>query len=253
MRQSVASVLSVLRNLPSQNDEMKLDTSANRNCIAVASAHDIQELDISAILATQILTWADDEVDMENKTWWSSSPLVPPSGFGKCCSFLFESFPQCPWMLSKLHLLTFTCHESGATVITYAPKNQLLISGGRKGFICIFDLRLRQLQKTFQAHDSPVKAVAVDPTERHFITGSAEGNMKDTCKPRHSDSLLKSLESPDQSLHCLCKDHSISSKVKISESFFTNRCPTATAQHPVHASIEERRSKNTLLMNVRIS
>ncbi|MBN3292668.1 DMXL1 protein, partial [Polypterus senegalus] len=297
---------------------------ANRNCIAVASAHDIQELDISAILATQILTWADDEVDMENKTnddflviharedyasvqgttpytpsspgtpinmpWlgsmqtgrgasvmikrnisnarrMTSHPTLPyyltgaqdgsvrmfewghsqqiicfrPPGNSRVTRLRFNyqgnKFgivdadgylslwqtnavgPPKPYLTLQCHnktandfifvgsssllatagqssdnrnicvwdtlvtpasslLHAFTCHESGATVITYAPKNQLLISGGRKGFICIFDLRLRQLQKTFQAHDSPVKAVAVDPTERHFITGSAEGNMK---------------------------------------------------------------------------
>uniref|UniRef100_A0A8C4RWD8 Dmx like 1 n=1 Tax=Erpetoichthys calabaricus TaxID=27687 RepID=A0A8C4RWD8_ERPCA len=297
---------------------------ANRNCIAVASAHDIQELDISAILATQILTWADDEVDMENKTnddflviharedyasvqgttpytpsspgtpinmpWlgsmqtgrgasvmikrninnarrMTSHPTLPyyltgaqdgsvrmfewghsqqiicfrPPGNSRVTRLRFNyqgnKFgivdadgylslwqtntvgPPKPYLTLQCHnktandfifvgsssllatagqssdnrnicvwdtlvtpasslLHAFTCHDSGATVLTYAPKNQLLISGGRKGFICIFDLRLRQLQKTFQAHDSPVKAVAVDPTEEHFITGSAEGNMK---------------------------------------------------------------------------
>ena len=40
---------------------------ANRNCIAIASSHDIQELDVSAILATQIYTWVDDDVEIENK------------------------------------------------------------------------------------------------------------------------------------------------------------------------------------------
>ncbi|TNN59137.1 DmX-like protein 1 [Liparis tanakae] len=34
---------------------------ANRNCLVMASTHDIQELDVSSILATQILTWIDDE------------------------------------------------------------------------------------------------------------------------------------------------------------------------------------------------
>lgn len=40
---------------------------ANRNCIAIASSHDIQELDVSAILATQIYTWVDDDMEIENK------------------------------------------------------------------------------------------------------------------------------------------------------------------------------------------
>uniref|UniRef100_A0A8C7MMH3 Dmx-like 2 n=1 Tax=Oncorhynchus kisutch TaxID=8019 RepID=A0A8C7MMH3_ONCKI len=73
---------------------------------------------------------------------------------------------------------SFPCHENGATVLQYAPKQQLLISGGRKGFVCVFDIRQRQLLHTFQAHDSAVKALALDTSEDFFVTGSAEGNMK---------------------------------------------------------------------------
>uniref|UniRef100_A0A452SI05 Dmx like 1 n=1 Tax=Ursus americanus TaxID=9643 RepID=A0A452SI05_URSAM len=40
---------------------------ANRNCIAIASSHDVQELDVSGILATQIYTWVDDDAEMETK------------------------------------------------------------------------------------------------------------------------------------------------------------------------------------------
>lgn len=72
----------------------------------------------------------------------------------------------------------FTCHEHGATVLQYAPKHQLLISGGRKGCVCLFDIRQRQLIHTFQAHDSAIKALALDPCEEYFTTGSAEGNIK---------------------------------------------------------------------------
>uniref|UniRef100_A0A7N9CUQ8 Dmx like 1 n=1 Tax=Macaca fascicularis TaxID=9541 RepID=A0A7N9CUQ8_MACFA len=40
---------------------------ANRNCIAIASSHDVQELDVSGILATQIYTWVDDDIEVETK------------------------------------------------------------------------------------------------------------------------------------------------------------------------------------------
>ncbi|XP_017456598.1 dmX-like protein 1 isoform X4 [Rattus norvegicus] len=40
---------------------------ANRNCIAIASSHDVQELDVSGILATQIYTWVDDDTETETK------------------------------------------------------------------------------------------------------------------------------------------------------------------------------------------
>lgn len=303
---------------------------ANRNCIAIASSHDIQELDVSAILATQIYTWVDDDVEIENKgaddflviharddlvnvqgttpythsnpgtpinmPWLGSTqtgrgasvmlkkainnvrrmashPTLPyyltgaqdgsvrmfewghaqqitcfRSGgnsrvtrmrfnyqgnkFGvvdadgyislyqtnwKCCpltgtlpkpyltwqchnktanDFVFISSSSliataglssdnrniCLWdtLVSPANSLVhaFVCHDSGATVLAYAPKHQLLISGGRKGFTCIIDLRQKQQQQLLQSHDSQVKAIAVDPTEEYFVTGSAEGNIK---------------------------------------------------------------------------
>ncbi len=83
----------------------------------------------------------------------------------------------------------FQCHENGATVLQYAPKQQLIITGGRKGFVCIFDIRQRQLLHTFQAHDSAIKALAMDSTEDVFVTGSAEGNMKVySSKVKHNSS-----------------------------------------------------------------
>ncbi|XP_063087033.1 dmX-like protein 1 isoform X2 [Cavia porcellus] len=303
---------------------------ANRNCIAIASSHDVQELDVSGILATQIYTWVDDDIELETKgsedflvihahddltavqgttpythsnpgtpinmPWLGSTqtgrgasvmikktinnvrrmtshPTLPyyltgaqdgsvrmfewghsqqiacfRSGgnsrvtrmrfnyqgnkFGivdadgylslyqtnwKCCP-VTGSMPK-PYLMWQCHNKTandfvfvssssliataglsadnrnvclwdtlvapsnslvhaFTCHESGATVLAYAPKHQLLISGGRKGFTCVFDLLQRQQRQFFQSHDSPVKAIAIDPTEEYFVTGSAEGNIK---------------------------------------------------------------------------
>ncbi|XP_069563830.1 dmX-like protein 1 isoform X1 [Brachyistius frenatus] len=72
----------------------------------------------------------------------------------------------------------FCCHESGATVLSTAPRQQLLITGGRKGWISVLELPHRHQRQSFQAHDSPLKALAVDPTEDCFISGSAEGNIK---------------------------------------------------------------------------
>uniref|UniRef100_A0A8C2SY78 Dmx like 1 n=1 Tax=Coturnix japonica TaxID=93934 RepID=A0A8C2SY78_COTJA len=299
---------------------------ANRNCIAIASSHDIQELDVSAILATQIYTWVDDDAEIENKgyafyvsnitaclcishcvkaqylvnpgtpinmPWLGSTQtgrgasvvserldvyksiflsafvyltgaqdgsvrmfewghaqqitcfrsggnsrvtrmrfnyqgnkfgVVDADGYislyqtnWKCCpltgttpkpyltwqchnktanDFVFISSSSliataglssdnrniCLWdtLVSPTNSLVhaFVCHDSGATVLAYAPKHQLLISGGRKGFTCIIDLRQKQQQQLLQSHDSQVKAIAVDPTEEFFVTGSAEGNIK---------------------------------------------------------------------------
>ncbi|XP_061116820.1 dmX-like protein 1 isoform X2 [Conger conger] len=298
---------------------------ANRNCLVIASTHDIQELDVSSILATQILTWIDDETESEAKggdeflvihtredfntahgtTPYTHSSLGTPINMpwlgslqtGRGASVLIKrninnvrrmtSHPTLPYYLTgaqdgsvrmfewghsqqiicfrspgnsrvtrirfnyqgnkfgivdadgalslwqtnttgnapkpyltlQCHNKTahdfvfvgsssliataglstdnrnvclwdtlvtpvnslvhaFNCHETGATVLALAPKQQLLISGGRKGWICVLDLAQRSQRQSFQAHDSPVKALAVDPTEGCFISGSAEGNIK---------------------------------------------------------------------------
>lgn len=62
-----AFVFSVLPRALSFSSLIVFVSQANRNCLAMASTHDIQELDVSSILATQILTWIDDE-ETEAKT-----------------------------------------------------------------------------------------------------------------------------------------------------------------------------------------
>ncbi|XP_062399694.1 dmX-like protein 1 isoform X3 [Sardina pilchardus] len=298
---------------------------ANRNCLVIASTHDIQELDVSSILATQILTWIDDEAEVEAKggdeflvvharddfatlhgttPYTHSSPGTPINlpwlgsmQTGRGASVLIKrninnvrrmaSHPTLPYYLTgaqdgsvrmfewghsqqiicfrspgnsrvtrirfnyqgnkfgivdadgalslwqtnttgntpkpfmtlQCHNKTahdfvfvgsssliataglstdnrnvclwdtlvtpanslvhaFCCHETGATVLAMAPKQQLLLAGGRRGWISVLDLTQRQQRQSYQAHDSPVKALAVEPTEACFISGSAEGNIK---------------------------------------------------------------------------
>uniref|UniRef100_A0A7N8XMA7 Dmx like 1 n=1 Tax=Mastacembelus armatus TaxID=205130 RepID=A0A7N8XMA7_9TELE len=262
---------------------------ANRNCLVMASTHDIQELDVSSILATQILTWIDDDEaevkgiftfssslffsqmikrNINNVRRMTSHPTLPyyltgaqdgsvrmfewghsqqiicfrspgnsrvtrirfnhqGNKFGivdadgglslwqtstsgnapkpyltlQCHNktahdFVFVSSSSliataglstdnrnvCLWdtLVTPANSLVhaFCCHESGATVLSMAPRQQLLITGGRKGWIGILELSHRHQRHSFQAHDSPVKALAVDPTEDCFISGSAEGNIK---------------------------------------------------------------------------
>ncbi|XP_056869524.1 dmX-like protein 2 isoform X2 [Takifugu flavidus] len=111
--------------------------------------------DFAFITSSSLIATAGQSNDNRNVCLWDT--LIPSS------NTMVHAFP---------------CHENGATVLQYAPKQQLLITGGRKGFVCVFDIRQRQLLHTFQAHDSAVKALTLDPYEDFFITGSAEGNMK---------------------------------------------------------------------------
>lgn len=78
----------------------------------------------------------------------------------------------------KALVQAFTCHEQGAAALVYAPQHQLLISAGKRGDVCIVDVRQRILRHRFQAHDSAVKCLALDPAEEFFVTGSADGDIK---------------------------------------------------------------------------
>ncbi|KAM3624895.1 uncharacterized protein V6R79_003682 [Siganus canaliculatus] len=111
--------------------------------------------DFAFITSSSLIATAGQSNDNRNVCLWDT--LISPS------NTMVHAFP---------------CHDNGATVLQYAPKQQLLITGGRKGFVCVFDIRQRQLLHTFQAHDSAIKALALDAFEDFFVTGSAEGNMK---------------------------------------------------------------------------
>uniref|UniRef100_A0A8C2P311 RAVE complex protein Rav1 C-terminal domain-containing protein n=1 Tax=Capra hircus TaxID=9925 RepID=A0A8C2P311_CAPHI len=122
------------------------------------------------------LTWQCHNKTANDFVFVSSSSLIATAGLST------DNRNICLWdtLVAPANSLVhaFACHDSGATVLAYAPKHQLLISGGRKGYTCVFDLRQRQQRQLFQSHDSPVKAIAIDPTEEYFVTGSAEGNIK---------------------------------------------------------------------------
>nr|CAD7199839.1 unnamed protein product [Timema douglasi] len=73
---------------------------------------------------------------------------------------------------------SFSCHDQGASSVVYAPQHQLLISAGKKGDVCLLDVRQRQVRHRFVAHESPVKCLAIDPAEEFFVTGAADGDIK---------------------------------------------------------------------------
>ncbi|KAM9810580.1 dmX-like protein 1 [Neosynchiropus ocellatus] len=114
------------------------------------TAHDFVFVGSSSLIATAGLS-----TDNRNVCLWDT--LVTPAN-------------------SLVH--AFCCQESGATVLLMAPRQQLLVTGGRKGWISVLELPHRHQRQSFQAHDSPVKALAASPTEDCFISGSAEGNIK---------------------------------------------------------------------------
>lgn len=75
-------------------------------------------------------------------------------------------------------VVAFTCHDQGASSLVFAPQHQVLISAGKRGDVCLIDVRAKQIRHRFQAHENAVKCVAIDPHEDYFATGSADGDIK---------------------------------------------------------------------------
>ncbi len=64
------------------------------------------------------------------------------------------------------------------TCAAYSPLNHFVYCGNRKGEINIYDVRTHRKIQKFVAHESSVKAIALDPDEYYIATGSSEGNVK---------------------------------------------------------------------------
>lgn len=118
--------------------------------------HSKQASDFTFLGASSLVLTAGQSTDHKNVALWDT--LLPTK---KCL------------------VTSFACHEQhGASAILYAPLNQLLITGGKKGDIFLFDMRQRTQRDKFQAHDSAVKCMALDPGEEYFVSGSADGDIK---------------------------------------------------------------------------
>jgi len=89
---------------------------------------------------------------------------------------------------TKSQVHAFHCHEGGAYSMVYAPNHQLLFTGGKKGIICVFDIRQRKIIQSIHAHSTNIKAMAIDKSESFFVTGSTEGAIRiydvNTCQLR---------------------------------------------------------------------
>lgn len=67
---------------------------------------------------------------------------------------------------------------ASGTCAAYSPLSHLAYCGNRKGEINIYDIRMHKKLQKFTAHESSVKAVALDSDEYFIATGSSEGNVK---------------------------------------------------------------------------
>ena len=67
---------------------------------------------------------------------------------------------------------------ASGTCAAYSPLNHFVYCGNRKGEVAIYDVRMHRRIQKFTAHDSSLKAIALDSDEYYLATGSSEGNVK---------------------------------------------------------------------------
>jgi WD40 repeat protein len=63
--------------------------------------------------------------------------------------------------------------------LCYIPDNQLLLCGGARGDLAVFDMRQRVIMTTIENHHSDgVRGISVHPSGRFFVTGATDGYVK---------------------------------------------------------------------------
>ncbi|EFA80088.1 WD-40 repeat-containing protein [Heterostelium album PN500] len=119
-------------------------------------AHSKQCLDFTFLNAGSLLATAGISVDSKKDVClWDV--LLPPH---------------------KSLVASYIDQESGASSITYSPKNQTVIVGGKKGSLTIYDIRTNKTLDNFKGHSLNTKSLALDPTEDFVVSGSSDGNIK---------------------------------------------------------------------------
>ncbi|XP_050676166.1 dmX-like protein 1 [Leptidea sinapis] len=80
--------------------------------------------------------------------------------------------------IKKALVVSWTCHEGGASCVSWAGGGGVLLSGGRRGDVLVWDLRTRAPRHKLHAHHAPVKCLALSPHEDVYAIGAADGDIK---------------------------------------------------------------------------
>eukprot|EP01052_Picozoa_sp_SAG31_P006870 SAG31_NODE_321_length_17733_cov_41.320177_12_plen_733_part_00 len=78
----------------------------------------------------------------------------------------------------KMLIHAETCHESGGSSVIFSPKHFRLFTGGDKGDIGIFDLRMLKMQRLIDGHSSAIQAITISHDKSFLYSGCRDGTMK---------------------------------------------------------------------------
>ncbi|XP_032514293.2 dmX-like protein 2 isoform X1 [Danaus plexippus] len=80
--------------------------------------------------------------------------------------------------IKKALVVSWTCHEGGASCVSWAGGAGALVSCGRRGDVLVWDVRARAPRHKLHAHHAPIKCVALSPKEDYYAIGAADGDIK---------------------------------------------------------------------------
>jgi len=74
---------------------------------------------------------------------------------------------------------SWPAHPGGTHALVYSPRHQLLLSGGKDGDLCVFDLRQHTLLRTIsRTHGLTIRCLALSPDESLLASASTDGTIK---------------------------------------------------------------------------
>ena len=81
---------------------------------------------------------------------------------------------------ARARVAAFVCHdEAGAQSITYSRTHRLVISGGKAGDLCVFNLsKMEKVRELADAHEGNIQAIQLVLNDQFLITGSTDGHLK---------------------------------------------------------------------------
>ncbi|KAF9550360.1 regulator of (H+)-ATPase in vacuolar membrane [Mortierella hygrophila] len=119
-------------------------------------SHDKGARDFAFLGSSSVIATTGTSGDGQNLAIWDT--LLPPE---------------------KARTHSYNVHDRGGGYsIAFSRRHQLLVSGGRNGEICIFDIRQPKLMHKIQAHEMHVRSLYIDEAGLTLCSGSAEGDMK---------------------------------------------------------------------------
>jgi len=70
------------------------------------------------------------------------------------------------------------CHDGGISVAHFSSQQRRIYTGSEKGELGVFDLRMMQMDKTIQAHESTIHSISLSHGRELVFTGSKAGSLK---------------------------------------------------------------------------